>query len=62
MSAYDTYTFNFKDTLSKGLTYGDITSVTVEGRAMLTLVKDTRLHRHHHSCGRWQYSSYCRHD
>ena len=22
MSAYDTYTFNFKDTLSKGLTYG----------------------------------------
>lgn len=31
MSAYDTYTFNFKDTLSKGLTYGDITSVTVEG-------------------------------
>lgn len=23
MSAYDTYTFNFKDTLSKGLTYGD---------------------------------------
>lgn len=40
MSAYDTYTFNFKDTLSKGLTYGDITSVTVEGVAA-PLVKDT---------------------
>lgn len=40
MSAYDIYTFNFKDTLSKGLTYGDITSVTVEGVAA-PLVKDT---------------------
>ena len=40
MSAYGTYTFNFKDTLSKGLTYGDITSVTVEG-VDAPLVKDT---------------------
>ena len=40
MSTYDTYTFNFKDTLSKGLTYGDITSVTVEG-VDAPLVKDT---------------------
>lgn len=40
MSAYDTYTFNFKDTLSKGLTYGDITSVTVQG-VDAPLVKDT---------------------
>lgn len=40
MSAYDTYTFNFKDTLSKGLTYGDITSVTVDG-VDAPLVKDT---------------------
>ena len=40
MSAYNTYTFNFKDTLSKGLTYGDITSVTVEG-VDAPLVKDT---------------------
>lgn len=40
MSAYDTYIFNFKDTLSKGLTYGDITSVTVEG-VDAPLVKDT---------------------
>ena len=40
MSAYDTYTFNCKDTLSKGLTYGDITSVTVEG-VDAPLVKDT---------------------
>ena len=40
MSAYDTYTFNFKDTLSKGLTYVDITSVTVEG-VDAPLVKDT---------------------
>ena len=40
MSAYDTYTFNFKDTLFKGLTYGDITSVTVEG-VDAPLVKDT---------------------
>lgn len=31
MSAYDTYTFNFKDTLSQGLTFGQVTSVTVEG-------------------------------
>ena len=33
MSAYDTYTFNFKDTLSEGLTFGQVTSVTVEGVA-----------------------------
>ena len=33
MSAYDTYTFNFKDTLSKGLTFGQVTSVTVDGVA-----------------------------
>ncbi len=31
MSAYSTYTFNFKDTLSKGLTFGQVTSVTVDG-------------------------------
>lgn len=31
MSAYDTYTFNFKDTLSQGLTFGQVTSVTVDG-------------------------------
>lgn len=31
MSAYGTYTFNFKDTLSKGLTFGQVTSVKVEG-------------------------------
>lgn len=31
MSAYDTYTFNFKDTLSQGLTFGQVTAVTVEG-------------------------------
>lgn len=31
MSAYDTYTFNFKDTLSKGLTFERVTSVKVEG-------------------------------
>lgn len=29
MSAYNTYTFNFKDTLSKGLTFGQVTSVKV---------------------------------
>ena len=33
MSAYDTYTFNFKDTLSKGLTFERVTSVKVEGVA-----------------------------
>lgn len=33
MSAYDTYTFNFKDTLSQGLTFGQVTSVTVDGAA-----------------------------
>lgn len=38
MSAYNTYTFNFKDTLSKGLTFGQVTSVKV-GDA--TLTKDT---------------------
>ncbi|KAB5606316.1 SpaH/EbpB family LPXTG-anchored major pilin [Bifidobacterium jacchi] len=31
MSAYDTYAFNFKDTLSAGLTFGSITSVVVKG-------------------------------
>lgn len=31
MSAYNTYTFNFKDTLSKGLTFGQVNSVTVAG-------------------------------
>lgn len=31
MSAYDTYTFNFKDTLSKGLTFGQVEFVKVEG-------------------------------
>ena len=31
MSAYSTYTFNFKDTLSKGLTFEQVTSVKVEG-------------------------------
>lgn len=31
MSAYNTYTFNFKDTLSRGLTFGQVTSVTVDG-------------------------------
>lgn len=30
MSAYSTYTFNFKDTLSKGLTFGQVKSVKVE--------------------------------
>lgn len=29
MSAYNTYTFNFKDTLSKGLTFGQVNSVKV---------------------------------
>ncbi|WP_288517676.1 SpaH/EbpB family LPXTG-anchored major pilin [uncultured Bifidobacterium sp.] len=38
MSAYDTYTFKFKDTLSKGLTFGQVTSVTVGNT---TLTKDT---------------------
>lgn len=38
MSAYSTYTFNFKDTLSKGLTFGQVDSVKV-GDA--TLTKDT---------------------
>lgn len=40
MSAYDTYTFNFKDTLSKGLTFGQVTSVKVEG-ANSPLIEDT---------------------
>ena len=31
MSAYDTYTFNFKDTLSQGLTFKQVDSVKVEG-------------------------------
>lgn len=38
MSAYSTYTFKFKDTLSKGLTFGQVTSVTVGNT---TLTKDT---------------------
>lgn len=38
MSAYNTYTFNFKDTLSKGLTFGQVTSVKVGDT---TLTKDT---------------------
>ena len=41
MSAYDTYTFNFKDTLSKGLTFGQVDSVKVEGAtAPLTVNTD----------------------
>ena len=38
MSAYNTYSFNFKDTLSKGLTFGQVTSVKVGDT---TLTKDT---------------------
>lgn len=38
MSAYGTYTFNFKDTLSKGLTFGQVTSVKVEN---VTLTENT---------------------
>lgn len=38
MSAYSTYTFNFKDTLSKGLTFNQVDSVKVGDT---TLVKDT---------------------
>lgn len=38
MSAYSTYTFNFKDTLSKGLTFGQVTSVKVGDT---TLTKNT---------------------
>lgn len=38
MSAYSTYTFNFKDTLSKGLTFERVTSVKVGDT---TLTKDT---------------------
>ena len=33
MTAYDSYTFNFKDTLSAGLTFNAITSVKVDGDA-----------------------------
>lgn len=40
MSAYNTYTFNFKDTLSKGLTFEQVKSVTVEG-AINPLTVDT---------------------
>lgn len=36
MSAYNTYTFNFKDTLSKGLTFGQVDSVTVGDTALTT--------------------------
>lgn len=38
MSAYNTYTFNFKDTLSKGLTFGQVKSVKVEN---VTLTENT---------------------
>lgn len=38
MSAYDTYTFSFKDTLSKGLTFGQVKSVKVEN---VTLTENT---------------------
>lgn len=38
MSAYSTYTFNFKDTLSKGLTFEQVKSVKVEDK---TLTKGT---------------------
>lgn len=38
MSAYNTYTFNFKDTLSKGLTFGQVEFVKVGDT---TLTKDT---------------------
>lgn len=38
MSAYDAYTFNFKDTLSKGLTFGQVKSVKVEN---VTLTENT---------------------
>lgn len=38
MSAYDTYTFNFKDTLSKGLTFGQVKSVKIEN---VTLTENT---------------------
>ena len=38
MSAYSTYTFNFKDELSKGLTFGQVDSVKVGDT---TLTKDT---------------------
>lgn len=34
MSAYDTYTFNFKDTLSKGLTFEQVKSVKVEDKTL----------------------------
>ncbi|SHJ28770.1 SpaH/EbpB family LPXTG-anchored major pilin [Hespellia stercorisuis] len=34
MTDYDTYTFKFLDTLSKGLTFGSVTSVTVDGVAI----------------------------
>ena len=36
MSAYDTYTFNFKDTLSQGLTFGQVDSVKVGDTALTT--------------------------
>lgn len=34
MSAYNTYTFNFKDTLSKGLTFEQVKSVKVEDKTL----------------------------
>lgn len=36
MSAYNKYTFNFKDTLSKGLTFGQVDSVKVGDTALTT--------------------------
>ena len=36
MSAYNTYTFNFEDTLSKGLTFGQVDSVKVGDTALTT--------------------------
>lgn len=40
MSAYDTYEFAFKDTLSKGLTFGNISSITIDDSS-LTFTEDT---------------------
>lgn len=38
MTGYDSYVFNFKDTLAKGLTFGSITSVTIDN---VTINADT---------------------
>ncbi|NEG88662.1 SpaH/EbpB family LPXTG-anchored major pilin [Bifidobacterium aerophilum] len=40
MSAYDTYEFAFKDTLSKGLTFGNISSITIADSS-LTFTENT---------------------